>query len=104
MIRFSTVENLINFNSDDNIIKIGNVAIETVFVSGNAGLRIGHIKTNFKKIYSVNFIGFANKGQSDDSLMKQMMHTGFEQVVSTKTFEFFAAGNQSLSITFIGEI
>ena len=98
------LENLINFNSDDNIIKIGNVAIETVFVPGNAGLRTGHIKTNFKKIYSVNFIGFANKGQSDDSLMKQMMHTGFEQVVSTKTFEFFAAGNQSLSITFIGEI
>ena len=98
------LENLINFNSDDNIIKIGNVAIETVFVSGNAGLRTGHIKTNFKKIYSVNFIGFANKGQSDDSLMKQIMHTGFERVVSTKTFEFFVAGNQSLSITFIGEI
>ena len=96
--------NLINFNSDDNIIKIGNIAIETVFVSGNAGLRTGHIKTNFKKIYSVNFVGFANKGQSDDSLMKQMMHSGFDQIANTKTFEFYAAGNQSLSITFIGEI
>ena len=98
------LENLISFDSDNNIIKIGKVAIETVFVSGNSGLRTGYIKTNFKKIYSVNFIGFANKGQSDDSLMKQIMYTGFEQIASTKTFEFYAAGNQSLSVTFIGEV
>lgn len=98
------LENLISFDSDNNIIKIGKVAIETVFVSGNSGLRTGYIKTNFKKIYSVNFIGFANKGQSDDSLMKQMMHTGFDQIANTKTFEFYAAGNQSLSVTFVGEV
>ena len=98
------LENLISFDSDNNIIKIGKVAIETVFVSGNSGLRTGYIKTNFKKIYSINFIGFANKGQSDDSLMKQMMHSGFDQIANTKTFEFYAAGNQSLSVTFIGEV
>ena len=98
------LENLISFDSDNNIIKIGKVAIETVFVSGNSGLRTGYIKTNFKKIYSVNFIGFANKGQLDDSLMKQMMHTGFDQIANTKTFEFYAAGNQSLSVTFVGEV
>ena len=98
------LENLISFDSDNNIIKIGKVAIETVFVSGNSGLRAGYIKTNFKKIYSVNFIGLANKGQSDDSLMKQMMHTGFDQIANTKTFEFYAAGNQSLSVTFVGEV
>ena len=83
------MENLISFDSDNNIIKIGKVAIETVFVS---------------KIYSVNFIGFANKGQLDDSLMKQMMHTGFDQIANTKIFEFYAAGNQSLSVTFVGEV
>ena len=98
------MENLISFDSDNNIIKIGKVAIETVFVSGNSGLRTGYIKTNFKKIYSVNFIGFANKGQSDDSLMKQMMHTGFNEIANTKIFEFYAAGNQSLSVTFVGEV
>ena len=98
------LENLISFDSYNNIIKIGKVAIETVFVSGNSGLRTGYIKTNFKKIYSVNFIGFANKGQLDDSLMKQMMHTGFDQIANTKTFEFYAAGNQSLSVTFVGEV
>ena len=98
------LENLISFNSNDGIIKIGKVAIESVFIPGNTGLRIGYLKTNFKKIYSVNFIGFANKGQSDDSLMKQIMYTGFEQIASTKTFEFYAAGNQSLSVTFVGEV
>ena len=98
------LENLISFDSDNNIIKIGKVVIETVFVPGNSGLRTGYIKTNFKKIYSVNFIGFANKGQLDDSLMKQMMHTGFDQIANTKTFEFYAAGNQSLSVTLVGEI
>ena len=104
MVILYRLENLISFDSDNNIIKIGKVAIETVFVSGNSGLRTGYIKTYFKKIYSVNFIGFANKGQLDDSLMKQMMHTGFDQIANTKTFEFYAAGNQSLSVTFVGEI
>ena len=32
------------------------------------------------------------------------MHTGFEQITNTKTFEIYAAGNQSLSFTIIGEI
>lgn len=36
--------------------------------------------------------------------MKQIMYTGFEQIASTKTFEFYAAGNQSLSVTFVGEV
>ena len=98
------IENLISFNQIDNIIKIGNLCIETVFISGYSGLRTGHIKTNFKKIYSIYTIGFANKGQSDESLMRQVMHTGFEQITNTKTFEIYAAGNQSLSFTIIGEI
>ena len=98
------LESLIGFDSDNKIIKIGKVAIETVFVSGNSGLRTGYIKTNFKKIYSVNFIGFANRGQSDTSLMNQIMHTEFDQMVRTKTFELYTVGNQSLSVTFVGEV
>ena len=98
------MENLISFNSTDNIIKIGNLCIETVFISGYSGLRTGYIKTNFKKIYSIFAIGFANRGQSDESLMRQVMHTGFEQIANTKTFEFYAAGNQSLSFTIVGEV
>ena len=98
------MENLISFNSTDNIIKIGNLVIETVDVAGYGGLRTGHIKTTFKKIYAINFIGFVNKGQSAESLMRQVMHSGNEQIEKTKTFEFYAADSQTVSVTFIGEI
>ena len=98
------MENLISFNSTDNIIKIGNLVIESVDVVGYGDLRTGHIKTSFKKIYSINFIGYANKGQTDESLMRQVMHSGNEQIEKTKTFEFYAANSQTVVVTFIGEI
>ena len=98
------LENLISFNSTDNIVKIGNLLIETVQVTGYAGIRTGHIRTNFKKIYSISAIGLANKGQTAESLMHQVMHTGAEQIVRSKTFEFYAADSQTLIFTFIGEI
>ena len=98
------LENLITFNSTDNIIKIGSLVIENISVSGYAGVRKGYIKTNFKKIYSVSLTGFVNKGQTEGGLMQQVMHTGFEQIEKTKTFEFYTAGNQTISFTFIGEI
>lgn len=98
------LENLISFNSTDSIVKIGNLAIETISVSGYAGIRTGHIRTNFKKIYSVSLTGFVNKGQTEGGLMQQVMHTAFEQIEKTKTFEFYTAGNQTISFTFIGEI
>ena len=98
------LENLISFNSTDSIVKIGNLVIETISVSGYAGIRTGHIRTNFKKIYSVSLTGFVNKGQTEGGLMQQVMHTAFEQIEKTKTFEFYTAGNQTISFTFIGEI
>lgn len=98
------MENLISFNTIDNIIKIGNLVIETVDVAGYSGIRTGHIKTTFKKIYSINFIGFVNKGQNAESLMQQVMHSGNEQIENTKTFEFYAADSQTVSVTFIGEV
>lgn len=100
----NTLENLIKFNSIDNVIKIGNFVIETVQVTGYDGIRTGHVKTNFKKIYSVNLIAYANKGQTAESLMRQVMHTGTEQIEKTKTFELYAAGNQTILVTFVGEI
>ena len=98
------MENLVKFNSTDNIVKIGNLAIETVDVAGYGGLRTGYIKTSFKKIYSISAIGFANKGQTAESLMRQVMHTGTDQIARTKTFEFYAADSQTVTVTFIGEI
>ena len=98
------LENLISFNSTDNIVKIGNLVIETVTISGYAGVRTGHVKTNFKNIYSISAIGLANKGQTAESLMRQVMHTGTDQITRTKTFEFYAADNQTLLFTFVGEV
>ena len=98
------LENLISFDSDNNIIKIGKVAIETVYSAGYAGVRTGHINTNFKKIYSISFSGFANKGQTAESLMHQMIHTGVEQIANSKTFEIYAADSQTIAITFVGEV
>ena len=98
------LENLIKFNSVDNVIKIGNFVIETVQVTGYAGIRTGHIRTNFKKIYSISAIGFANKGQTAESLMRQVMHSGSEEIERTKTFELYAAGNQTILVTLVGEI
>ena len=98
------MENLISFNRTDNIIKVGNLVIETVTISGYAGVRTGHVKTNFKNIYSISAIGFANKGQTAESLMRQVMHSGAEEIVKNKSFQLYASGNQTILVTFIGEI
>jgi putative uncharacterized protein FNV0816 len=98
------LENLISFNRTDNIIKVGNLVIETVTISGYAGVRTGHVKTNFKNIYSISAIGFANKGQTAESLMRQVMHSGAEEIVKNKSFQLYASGNQTILVTFIGEI
>ena len=98
------LENLISFNSDDNIIKIGKTAIETINIPGNIGIRTGYIKTNFKKIYSIHLVGFVNKGQSEEALMRQVMHSGAEEIVKNKSFQLHASGNQTILVTFIGEI
>ena len=98
------LENLITFNSTDNIIKIGNIVIETVDVVGLARLRKGYITTNFKKIFSINLCGFVNKGQNEEHLMRQVMHSGSEEIKTNKYFEFYCAGNQTVVVTIIGEI
>lgn len=102
--RFSTVENLIGFNSVDNIIKIGKIVIETIDVIGNAGIRTGYIKTNFKRIFSINLVGFITKGQNESHLMQQVMHTTGDDIVKNKFFQLYTAGNQTVSVTIIGEI
>ncbi|WP_314346931.1 hypothetical protein [Fusobacterium massiliense] len=98
------LENLITLNSKENIIRIGKVVIETIPISGYAGIRTGRVKTNFKKIYSINFIGLANKGQTQENLMRQLMYSSLEEIAASKTFELYVAGNQSVYITLIGEV
>ena len=98
------MENLITLNSKENIIRIGKVVIETIGLPGYSGIRTGRVKTNFKKIYSVNFLGLANKGQTQENLMRQLMYSSLDEIAANKTFELYVAGNQSVYITLIGEI
>lgn len=100
------MENLISLKSEDsnNFIKIGNIVIETIDVPGNNGIRIGNIKTNFKKIYCVFLTGYITKGQSQENLMRQVIHSGTNEMVFNKKIEFYAAGNQTITLTIIGEI
>ena len=98
------LENLITLNSKENIIRIGKVVIETIPISGYAGIRTGRVKTIIIKIYSINFIGLANKGQTQENLMRQLMYSSLEEIAASKTFELYVAGNQSVYITLIGEV
>ena len=97
-------ENLVSFNSDNNIVKIGNLVIENIDIAGTLGTRIGYIKTNFRKIYSISSIGYASKGQTQEYLMRQIMNSGPEEIIRNKFFEIYCAGNQTVGVTIIGEI
>lgn len=100
----SIAEKLNGLIDTNEIIRIGNIVIETVDVVGLAGLRKGYITTNFKKIFSINLCGFVNKGQNEEHLMRQVMHSGSEEIKTNKYFEFYCAGNQTVVVTIIGEI
>ena len=100
------MENLITLQSEDfnSFIKIGNIVIETIDVPGNSGIRIGNIKTNFKKIYCFFLTGYITKGQSQENLMRQVIHSGTNEMIFNKKIEFYAAGNQTITLTIVGEI
>lgn len=100
----SIAEKLNGLIDTNEIIRIGNIVIETVDVVGLAGLRKGYITTNFKKIFSINLCGFVNKGQNGEYLMHQVMHSVPEEIKTNKYFEFYCAGNQTVAVTIIGEI
>lgn len=100
----SIAEKLNGLIDTNEIIRIGNIVIETVDVVGLAGLRKGYITTNFKKIFSINLCGFVNKGQNEEHLMRQVMHSGSEEIKTNKYFEFYCAGNQTVVVTIIGKI
>ena len=100
----SIAEKLNGLIDTNETIRIGNIVIETVNVVGLVGLRKGYITTNFKKIFSINLCGFVNKGQNEEYLMRQVMHSVFEEIKTNKYFEFYCAGNQTVVVTIIGEI
>lgn len=100
------LENLFSFQEDgqSKIIRIGNVIIETITIPGGIGGRTATIKSNFKIITSVNISGFVNKGQTQEILMRQVIHSNTIEIASTKKVEVYSAGTQTILLTIIGTV
>lgn len=100
------MENLINLQEEgqNKILKIGDIVIETMSIPGGAGVRTAIIKSDFKNIISVNLCGFTNKGQTQEYLMRQVLHGGIEQIVRDKRVELYSAGTQTILLTITGTI
>ena len=100
------LENLISLQVDgqNKIIKIGDTVIETIFIPGGVGIRTAAIKSDFKKIISINLSGFITKGQTQEHLMRQVLHSGPEQIIRDKKIELYSAGTQTILLTIIGTV
>ena len=96
------LENLISFNSDNNIIKIGNVVIENISVPGRSGVRTTAVKTDFKKIISINLNSSITFGQQISS--SQSIHDSFDYVIKNKSLRLYANGNQTVDVSIVGLI
>ena len=104
LIKFSTVENFIKVKNN-KIFTIGNICIETINCTPNiAGVRTINIESNFKNIFSIFLTGYITEGQTQENLMRQVVHGYYSKIVATKQVKIYASGTQSLELTIIGTI
>lgn len=98
------MENLISskIEEDSNILKIGNVVIETINVSGSVGVRTTSIKTNFKNIIYVSLASYISYGQEGNT--SQTLHDSDDFIIKNKVLRFYANGNQTVNVCIIGII
>ena len=98
------MENLISskIEEDNNILKIGNIVIETIVVSGNAGVRTAPIKTSFKAIIYVSLVSYISYGQQGNT--SQTLHDSDDFIIKNKVLRFYANGNQTVNVCIIGII
>lgn len=98
------LENLISSKTEGNnsILKMGNVVIENISVSGITGIRTAAIKTSFKSIISISLTPYITYGQQVDSA--QSIHDSSDYIVSNKSLRFYCNGNQTVDVCIIGLI
>ena len=98
------LENLISSKTegDNSILKMGNVVIENISVSGITGIRTAAIKTSFKSIISISLTPYITYGQQVDSA--QSIHDSSDYIVSNKSLRFYCNGNQTVDVCIIGLI
>ena len=103
----SLLEKLENFIKVKNnkIFTIGNICIETINCTPNTvGIRTVNVESDFKNIFSIFLTGYITEGQTEEHLMRQVVHDYYSKIVATKQVKLYASGNQSLELTIIGTI
>ena len=103
----SLLDRLENFIKVKNnkIFTIGNICIETINCTPNTvGIRTVNVESDFKNIFSIFLTGYITEGQTEEYLMRQVVHDYYSKIVATKQVKLYASGNQSLELTIIGTI
>ena len=92
------LENLITSKTevDSSTLKIGNVVIETIAISGNAGIRTAPIKTSFKAIIYVSLASYISYGQQGNT--SQTLHDSNDIIIRNKALRFYSNGNQTVNL------
>ena len=102
--KFSIVENFIKVKNN-KIFTIGNICIETINCTPNTvGIRTVNVESDFKNIFSIFLTGYITEGQTEEHLMRQVVHDYYSKIVATKQVKLYASWNQSLELTIIGTI
>ena len=97
-------ENLIKVKND-KIFTIGNICIETINCTPNTvGVRTVNVESDFKNIFFISLTGYITEGQTEEHLMRQVVHDYYSKIVATKQVKLYASGNQSLELTIVGTI
>ena len=97
-------ENLIKVKNN-KIFTIGNICIETINCTPNTvGVRTVNVESDFKNIFFISLTGYITEGQTEEHLMRQVVHDYYSKIVATKQVKLYASGNQSLELTIVGTI
>ena len=97
-------ENLIEVKNN-KIFTIGNICIETINCTPNTvGVRTINVESDFKNIFFISLTGYITEGQTEEHLMRQVVHDYYSKIVATKQVKLYASGNQSLELTIVGTI
>ena len=98
------LENFIKVKNN-KIFTIGNICIETINCTPNTvGVRTVNVESDFKNIFFISLTGYITEGQTEEHLMRQVVHDYYSKIVATKQVRLYAAGNQSIELTIIGTI
>ena len=98
------LENFIKVKNN-KIFTIGNICIETINCTPKTvGVRTVNVESDFKNIFFISLTGYITEGQTEEHLMRQVVHDYYSKIVATKQVRLYAAGNQSIELTIIGTI